>query len=89
MASGVVPVTTAVGGALDLINHGTNGLLVPLDDMATLERAIISVLTVGTHQQSLAAAARRTVITSYSLDVTVERLINIYESLAKSRRCPD
>lgn len=81
MASGLVPVTTAIGGAPDLIKNDENGLLVDWQDVQSLKRAIVKALTTGLHQQCYANAARQTVVSSYSLDATVDNLINLYEYL--------
>jgi glycosyltransferase involved in cell wall biosynthesis len=89
MASGLVPVATAVGGAPDLLKNNENGLLVDWQDAGSLKHAIVRALTTGRQQQFLANAARQTVVSSYSLDVTVERLIGLYEYLAAKKRRQD
>ncbi|WEK51583.1 MAG: glycosyltransferase family 4 protein [Candidatus Kaistia colombiensis] len=82
MASGLVCVATAVGGAVDLLGTGEAGLLArPGDDLHLEELTIRALLGDGT--ASLAAAARWIVETNYSLDATVARMASSYRSMTR------
>ncbi|HYD30976.1 MAG TPA: glycosyltransferase family 4 protein [Azospirillaceae bacterium] len=77
MASGLACVATAVGGAPDLIRPGLSGHLVTPGDERGLRAALVDALTaVGSAE--MGRAARHKVVTGYSLDATVEKLIELY-----------
>jgi len=60
MAAGLPVVATRVGGTVDLVHHGVNGLLVAPRDPAALAAAISQVLADPAAAARLSAAARRT-----------------------------
>jgi glycosyltransferase involved in cell wall biosynthesis len=79
MAAGVAVVATAVGGNLELVRDGENGLLVPFGDVAATERALLRLLEDRRLAKRLAEAARaeaarRTVqrMVDHTLDVFYE-----------------
>ena len=86
MATGIAVVATAVGGAVDLIEDGENGRLVPADDREALAGALASLLADGALRQQLGARARARVLADYALPVVAERLTGLYRDLGASRR---
>ncbi|MFJ6087693.1 glycosyltransferase family 4 protein [Streptomyces sp. NPDC092369] len=61
MASGVPVVAPAVGGPLDLVDHGRTGFLVPARDADAVTRAVASLAADPGLRTSFGAAARTTV----------------------------
>ena len=81
MAVGLPVAATAVGGAPDVISHGKNGLLVPPDAPHEMAQTIGDLLRDPAAREALGAEARRRIECEYSLPVTVDRLLTLYERL--------
>ncbi len=71
MTSGVPVVASAVGGNLELVRDGANGLLVPFGDIAATRAALLRLLEDRPFATRLAAAAR-----TERRDRTVERMVD-------------
>jgi glycosyltransferase involved in cell wall biosynthesis len=85
MSCGVPVVASAIGGVVDVITSGENGLLVQPDDHGALAAAVKRVLAgAGT---VFGEKGRKTVIEGYSLDTVTDRYIELYEAL-QSKRAP-
>ncbi|POX59122.1 glycosyl transferase family 1 [Streptomyces sp. Ru62] len=61
MASGVPVVAPAVGGPLDLVDHGRTGLLVPPRDAAAVQEAVRALAADPARRAAYGATARATV----------------------------
>jgi len=59
MASGVLPLSTGVGGSFEVITHGCNGLLVPPDDVSALANALSWCLKAPVKRVAMAQRAQR------------------------------
>ena len=79
MACGVPVVASPVGITTDLIQHGVNGLLATSSD--EWFNALNQLLTNTSLRQKLALAARRTIESSYSLQVWGPRLVTLFDRL--------
>jgi L-malate glycosyltransferase len=77
MAAGLPVIASAVGGLLDLIEHGDTGLLVQPGDAAALAHALRRVLTDRPLAARLGNAARAEVNKRYSF----ERMVAAFEDL--------
>jgi glycosyltransferase involved in cell wall biosynthesis len=77
MAVGLPVIASAVGGLLDLISDGHNGLLVPPRDAGALATAIDRLVAQPTLAASLGESARRLVRDRYSF----ERMVASFEHL--------
>lgn len=88
MSWGLPVVTTPVGGIPQVIEHEVNGLLVGPGDIDGLAAAIARLLHEPALGGKLGAAARRTIERSYSLESSVERLIQIYRGFGIEPRAP-
>lgn len=77
MAAGLPVVASAVGGLLDLIEHGRTGLLVPPGESGPLAAAVRGLLTDRRTAARLGAAARAHVREHYSF----ERMVGAFEAL--------
>ncbi|HEY6331600.1 MAG TPA: glycosyltransferase family 4 protein [Blastocatellia bacterium] len=81
MAAGVPVVATRVGGVPEIINSGTNGILVPEGDPGALASAIGKVLSDREMSGQFAINARRTLIANHSTEARSASLIRTYLGL--------
>lgn len=84
MARGLVVVASCEGGARDLIEHGHNGLLVPVGDAAAMARACLSVQTGVLDAQAIGARARETALL-HTWDRVAEETAAFYRRLIAQR----
>ena len=77
MAAGLPAVASAVGGVLELVDHGRTGLLVPPGDAGALAGALSRLLTEPALSRAIGRAARAHVEVTYSF----ERMVAGFESL--------
>ena len=85
MACGRAVVSTAVSGALDVVEDGVNGLLVQPRDPDALAEAISSLLADPGLRARLGAAARSTVEEAFSWPVIGQRYTRYYQDLLEQR----
>jgi len=85
MAAGRPVVVSAVGGMLDVIRDGVDGVLVPPRDAVALAAGLERVLGNPTFGASLAQGARARIELDYSMDQMCRRLAAIYARLAANR----
>ena len=88
MSWGLPVVTTPVGGIPQVIENEVNGLLARPGDVEAIAAAIARLMRDPELREKLGAAARRTIERSYSLDASVERLIQIYRRFGIEPRQP-
>jgi len=81
MACGRPVVSTAVSGALDVIEHEHNGLLVPPREPVQLSAAITRLIQDPSLAENLGTAACRTIEERYSWHVVARRYLAEYEAL--------
>jgi glycosyltransferase involved in cell wall biosynthesis len=81
MSCGLPVIATAVGGAIDMIRNGINGILVPPGDRAALSRALIDLLADEPAARSLGREARKTVEERYALSHTADCYRRLYREL--------
>lgn len=85
MATGLVPVATAVCGIKDVIRHGENGLLVPPRDperlVATLQRALDDRAL----RERLGRQAHADVAARYTWDIVSQPVRAVYRAMADRR----
>lgn len=90
MAAGLPVIASAVGGLLDLVDHGRNGLLAPPGDAGAFAAAIASLVTDPALAARLGSAARDDIISRYSFDRMVRSFEDLYLShlgLAATQPC--
>lgn len=85
MAVGLPVIASAVGGLLDLISDGHNGLLVPPQDAAALAAAIDRLVAQPTLAASLGESARRLVRDQYSFERMVASFEHLYLTELEAR----
>lgn len=83
MACGAAPVVTRVSGAADVVRDGETGLLVPPDDPHAARQALERLASDPDLRRRLGTAAAATIAESYSLDTTVDRLLDLYRRLRR------
>ncbi|MCP5099968.1 MAG: glycosyltransferase family 4 protein, partial [Chloroflexi bacterium] len=83
MACGRPVVTTAVSGALDVIKHGENGLLVPPHAPEKLAEAVMDVIAQPHLATLLGQNAHQTIEERYSWHVISRHFLTCYEALVQ------
>ncbi len=81
MYSGLVVVASEVGGIPDIVADGENGILIPSKDAQALKNAILRVMEEDDLAERLKVSGYKKVKENYASDVSVKRLVNIYNSL--------
>ncbi|MBP7216045.1 MAG: lipopolysaccharide heptosyltransferase II [Candidatus Omnitrophica bacterium] len=78
-ARGVPVVATRVGGVVDIIEDGRNGLLVPPADPQAMAEAVLRLYHDPALRTSLATHALAKVKEEYSIEVMAERTLAVYK----------
>lgn len=86
MASGLCPVVTRVGGNVDIIHDGRNGLLVGPDDAAGLAAALSQTLGDPQLCRRLGSQARAQVVAEHDLAAVAQRYLQWFSELVAARR---
>jgi len=81
MACGRPVVATPVGGILDVIKDGENGILIPVNDGDALANAIHEVLSNAELRNRLGKKARQTIINGFSLQRELHGNLDVYRKL--------
>jgi glycosyltransferase involved in cell wall biosynthesis len=84
MATGAAVVATPVGGTVEIVEEGVNGLFFPPADAAALAERIERLQRDPALRASLAAAARRTVEERFDLARTVDALEDVLRHAASA-----
>jgi len=79
MACSVPIIATHVGGIPEVVKDGWNGLLIPPEDPETLASSILKLLKDRTLRIQMGRNGRKHVQEKYSLDMQIQRFIQIYE----------
>lgn len=85
MATEIPVVATAVGGTVEVVDHGRSGLLVPPQDPAALAAAIAVVTKDRAQARAMGRVGRRIVEERYSAHAMVRQMERLYESLLARR----
>lgn len=85
LALGVVVVARAVGGIPEVIQDGTNGILVDSADPRTLAEACLGVLTDRARTERLIRAGIESVEKNFGAARTTERVAQLYLALCERR----
>lgn len=83
MSCGIPVVTTGVSGIPELVDDGTNGLLVPEEDPDALARAVAKLAADPDLAHRLGAAGRATVSEQFDGDVLAGRLAGLFERMIR------
>lgn len=85
-AAGVPVVATSVGGVVDIIEDGKNGLLVPAADPQAMAEAVIRLLRDRNLSADISEEAYKKVREKYTLDLMVKNTLDVYEDALRSSR---
>ena len=85
MQHGLPVVATRVSGHPEVIEDGTNGLLVPLDDPAAMAGAALRILQDPSLEARFGAAGRTVVAERFSVERQTAAYLAKYEQLVRSR----
>jgi len=83
MVFGKAIVASRIGGMLDCIADGENGLLAETHDPADFANKIISILEDQDLRQRLSRGARETALELFSEEKVYQKLLDLYQSLSK------
>lgn len=86
MACGLPTIASSLPGVSEVIEHDSNGLLVPPDASAALPNAILHLLDHPEIAQKLGSAAHQTIMERYSLDAIANHYVHLYTSLAEAKK---
>jgi glycosyltransferase involved in cell wall biosynthesis len=81
MACGLPVVATRIGGGVDIINSGDNGILVEPGDPKGLASGILNILKDKEQARAIATRGLEVVRESYSLDSIIPRYLALYERI--------
>ncbi|WP_281886157.1 glycosyltransferase family 4 protein [Paenibacillus sp. YYML68] len=82
---GLAVVGTNVGGIAEQIEHGVNGLLVPVDDVGALSVALEKVISDPMYRYQLSRVALEKALKSYSMSRVAQQLRNVYRTYRVER----
>ena len=82
MATGMVVISTAVGGIPSYLKDGINGFLVPPDDAIALAQAMKRVLTLSPGEYKAIAQRAKATAQSFSIENTAKKYLSLFEGLA-------
>ena len=85
-AAGLPVVATAVGGALELVEGGVNGFLVPPDNIDSMVQKLEKLLRDPDARRRMGQAGREKMRREFSVTGMVARMTRVYEELLWGRR---
>jgi glycosyltransferase involved in cell wall biosynthesis len=85
LSCGVPVVTCPVGGVAELMQHGREGIFVPVDDHGALTRAMDALLVDPQRRAAMGAAGRRLAVTRYDADRNAAVLLHLIEEVLLAR----
>jgi glycosyltransferase involved in cell wall biosynthesis len=83
MACGLPVVTTPVGSIEEIVTHGSTGVLVPPGDPARLRAAIAELLADPARREALGTAAHAAALARFGEDRMVDRMLEVFRSVAR------
>jgi glycosyltransferase involved in cell wall biosynthesis len=81
MLCGVVPIRTPASGALDQIQDGIDGFIVPFQDSQTLAKRLYQLLQDERLKYSMSAKALFSAKTKFTLEQMIERTVCLYKEI--------
>jgi glycosyltransferase involved in cell wall biosynthesis len=84
-AAGRPIVTTAAGGAVEVVLHGKTGLVVPVEDRAALTAGLATLVADEELRRRFGPAAREHVLKEFGMDRFVREWCTLYEEIARSK----
>jgi glycosyltransferase involved in cell wall biosynthesis len=84
MACGLACIASSVGGILDIITHGQNGLLVPYGDEDKLYRAMKEILEDKNKFKKFKTEGRQTVLKRFNIDLKAKEYLSLFGELQEN-----
>jgi glycosyltransferase involved in cell wall biosynthesis len=81
MAASLPVVATNVGGNAEAVMEGTNGILVPSEDVDALSLAITRLLCDPSQAKAMGLAGRGLVVEKFTADAMMRRIVGLYDNL--------
>lgn len=81
-------VATAAGGTGEVVHDGETGLLVPIDDVDSLTRAIDQALSDAEMRLRLGSAARQVIEDEYGMERFIREYVKLYRTLLAAKKLP-
>lgn len=81
----VPAIVTNIGGCPEIVQHGKNGLIIPVHDIPALHDAVIWMRDHPEERRNMGKQARITVKEHYDHTIQIEKLICIHKSLIWSK----
>jgi glycosyltransferase involved in cell wall biosynthesis len=85
MACGTPVIGSAVGGIPDMVRPGITGVLVPPQNATALRAAVCDMLQDPIRRAEMAANCRRIAVEEYSLELQLERHVELYQTILAGR----
>lgn len=85
-ACGVPVIASRIGGIVDVIRHGTDGILIPAGDASALAENIIGILKEPDHGARLAESLRRRVREEFNDRTMFEKTIGVYRETLERKK---
>jgi polysaccharide biosynthesis protein VpsI len=86
MAHGLPVIATRVGGVPQLIEDGVDGLLMDVDDVEGLSGLLLGLASSPERRAELGFAGRKKIVDKFSVQASVEGLLDVYEDLMREAR---
>jgi glycosyltransferase involved in cell wall biosynthesis len=86
MAAGLPVVASRIGPLEELVDNGTQGMLVPPNDPAALAAALVSLLKGSNRRIEMGQTARKRAHEQFNVDRTIQRLEELYAWALETRR---
>jgi glycosyltransferase involved in cell wall biosynthesis len=86
LASGLPVIATAVGGNVELVDSGVNGMLVQPGDVAGMAQALLGYLDAPARIAEHGRTARRLAEQRYSIPAMAEAYAAVYDQTLQPRR---
>ncbi|MBE0683839.1 MAG: glycosyltransferase family 4 protein [Anaerolineales bacterium] len=81
MACEIPVIVTPVGGVLDVLEDGKNGLLVNVKDENSLAEKILGLLDNNEKRRALGKSARESILNRFTLQKELEANLNVYRTI--------
>lgn len=85
-AVGTAALATRVGGVLDIVDDGENGVLVPAGDPEAMAEAMQSLLTDPKRAKEFALRLRKKIESHFTLDQMVDRTLGVYLEVKRKKK---